>query len=144
MYKSDREKGTQETSKKARADHLVKCSLMPGKKRKPLTEMHVKASLLKRGKNGIKNFNDILRKCIRMPTKQEKCKRKEFNISKRNGYRHFTDDGRGTDITIDLVLVARAKMSDNKVNGPEDAVVSVMLEQLLAFPAFGDLCLSHS
>ena len=30
----------------------------------------------------------------------------------------------------DLVLQARAKMSQNKVNGPEDAVVSEMIQQL--------------
>ena len=31
---------------------------------------------------------------------------------------------------LDLVLQARAKMSENKVNGPEDAVVSEMIKQL--------------
>ena len=41
-------------------------------------------------------------------------------------------DGRKAEITVDLVLQARAKMSDNKVNGPaEDAVVSEMIKQLL-------------
>ena len=35
------------------------------------------------------------------------------------------------EITIDLVLQSRAKMSDNKVNGPEDTVVSEMIKQLL-------------
>ena len=39
-------------------------------------------------------------------------------------------DGRDAEITVDLVLQARAKMSDNKVNGPEDAVVSEMIKQL--------------
>ena len=34
--------------------------------------------------------------------------------------------GRNVEITVDLVLQARAKMSDNKVNGPEDEVVSEM------------------
>ena len=38
--------------------------------------------------------------------------------------RHFTDDGRGAKTTVDLVLQARAKMSENMVNGNEDAVVS--------------------
>ena len=31
---------------------------------------------------------------------------------------------------VDLVLQSRAKMSDNKVNGPEDAVVSEMIKQV--------------
>ena len=39
-------------------------------------------------------------------------------------------DGRDAEITVDLVLQARAKMSDNKVNGPDDAVVSEMIKQL--------------
>ena len=34
------------------------------------------------------------------------------------------------EITIDLVLQARAKMSENKVNGPEDTVASEMIKQL--------------
>ena len=39
--------------------------------------------------------------------------------------------GKEAEITIDLVLQARAKMSENKVNGPEDAVVSELIKQLL-------------
>ena len=39
-------------------------------------------------------------------------------------------DGRNGEITVDLVLQARAKRSDNKVYGPEEAVVSEMIEQL--------------
>ena len=39
--------------------------------------------------------------------------------------------GRGTEITRDLVLHARAKMLGNKVNGQEDAIVSEMIKQLL-------------
>ena len=39
-------------------------------------------------------------------------------------------EGRTAEITVDLVLQARAKMSDNKVNGPEDAIVSEMIKQL--------------
>ena len=49
---------------------------------------------------------------------------------KRKGDHHFTKNGRGTEITIDLVLQAGAKMSENKVNGPEDAVVSEMIKQM--------------
>ena len=42
----------------------------------------------------------------------------------------FTKNGRGAEITIDLVLQARATMSENRVNGPEDAVVSETIKQL--------------
>ena len=51
-----------------------------------------------------------------------------FNL---RGNLHFTDDGRRAEIPIDLVLQSRAEMSDNEVNGPEDAVVSEMIKQLL-------------
>ena len=49
---------------------------------------------------------------------------------KRQGDQHFRN-GRGAEITIDLVLQARAKLSENKVNGPEDAVVSEMTKLFL-------------
>ena len=49
---------------------------------------------------------------------------------KEDGDRHFvTEHGRVAEITIDLVLQARAKMSENKVNGPEDSIVSEMNKQ---------------
>ena len=53
----------------------------------------------------------------------KQCARNEIN-------KQFTVDGRNADITVDLVLQARAKMSDNRVNGPEDKVVSEMIRQL--------------
>ena len=40
-------------------------------------------------------------------------------------------EGRNAEITVDLVLQARAKMCDNKVNGPQNAVVSEMIKHLL-------------
>ena len=42
----------------------------------------------------------------------------------------FTVEGRTAETTVDLVFQARAKMSDNKVNGPENAVVSELIKQL--------------
>ena len=39
-------------------------------------------------------------------------------------------EGRNAEITSDLVLQARVKMCDNKVNGLEDAIVSEMIKQL--------------
>ena len=54
------------------------------------------------------------------------------------------EDGRRAEITVDVVLQARAKMSENKVNGPEDAVVSEMIKQLpwekIADPMVGYWC----
>ena len=40
----------------------------------------------------------------------------------------FTEDGRSAEITFHLVWQARAKLSDNTVNGPEDAIVSGIIK----------------
>ena len=39
-------------------------------------------------------------------------------------------EGRDAEIIVDLVVQARAKLSDNKVNGPEDAIGSEMIKRL--------------
>ena len=49
---------------------------------------------------------------------------------KRTGDQHFMKNGRGAEITVVLVQQARAKMSENKVNRPEDAVLCEMIKQL--------------
>ena len=49
---------------------------------------------------------------------------------KKKGNQQITEEGRNAEITIDLVLQARVKMSDNKVNGPEDAIVSEIIKRL--------------
>ena len=62
-------------------------------------------------------------------TDQEETKEVQENRIehfKKIGDQQFTVDGRIAESTVDLVL--RAKMSDNKVNGPEDAVVSEMIK----------------
>ena len=51
---------------------------------------------------------------------------------KKKGDQQFKVDGRNAEITVYLVLQARATMSDKKVDGPEDAVASEMIKQLVA------------
>ena len=63
-----------------------------------------------------------------MYTDQEETR--EVQEKKKCILQQFTDDGRKGEITVHLVLQARAKMSDNKVHGPEDAVASQMIKQL--------------
>ena len=53
-----------------------------------------------------------------------------MNISHKKGDLQFTEDRRNAEITVDLVLQAWANLSDNKVNGPENAIVSEMIKQL--------------
>ena len=100
------------------------------RKRKPLSELYV---------NG--NFTEdreelqkcLQRHCEEVYTDQDETRdvqEKRIEYFKKKGDTHFTEDGRGAEITVDLVLQARAKMSENKVNGPEDAVVSEMTKQL--------------
>ena len=51
-------------------------------------------------------------------TKTRGVQEKRIEHFKKKGDRHFTDDGRGAEITVD------------KVNGQEDAVVTEMIKQL--------------
>ena len=64
------------------------------------------------------------------PEETKEVQEKRIEYLNKKGDRRFTDDGRGAEITVDLVLQARAEMSENKVNGPEDAVVNEMIKQL--------------
>ena len=60
--------------------------------------------------------------------RQEKSKKKIEHF-KNGGDCQFPQDGEA-EITVDLVLQVRSKMSENKVNGLGDAVVSEMIKQL--------------
>ena len=61
-------------------------------------------------------------------TKEVQEKRIEFFISK--GDQQFTEVGRNAEITVYLVVLqARAKLSENKDNGPEDVIVSEMIKR---------------
>ena len=82
--------------------------------------------------NGKKNCKGIAKWCKLIKMKQEKCKTHELNIKKK-GVRHFTDDGRGAEITVVLVLQARAELREDTVNGLEDVIViikKVPMEQI--------------
>ena len=48
----------------------------------------------------------------------------------KEGNQQFTKEGRNAEITVDLVLQARAKSSKNEVNGNEDAIVSEMIKKV--------------
>ena len=70
-----------------------------------------------------------MKKCTLIRRRQERSKKK-IEYFKKQGHRQSAVDGRKAEITVDLVLQARAKMSDNQGNGPEDTVVSEMIKQL--------------
>ena len=68
---------------------------------------------------------ELQRHCEEVCTDQEETRdaeeKTELNTSKKKGSQQFTVDGRKAEVTVDLILQARARMSDNKVNGPENA-----------------------
>ena len=80
---------------------------------------------------GKKNYSDT--HCAEVYVDPEKTiEARENKIMKYNEEdRHFTEEGRVAEITIDMVLLAGAKVSQNKVNGPEDAMVSETIKQFL-------------
>ena len=85
---------------------------------------------LKTEKNGKKNFKSIVKRCTLTWRKQKEHRKAELNTSMKKGNRQVTEEGRNAEITVDLVLQTRAKLSDNKVNGPEDAIVSEMIKNM--------------
>ena len=58
------------------------------------------------------NFRGIAKKCTRNRRKQKKHRKAELNISRRKGNQQFTEDGCSAEITVDLVLQAKAKRSE--------------------------------
>ena len=56
--------------------------------------------------------------------------RKIIATRKKDGNRHFAEQGSVAEITTDLVSQAWAKMSEHKVNRPADSIVSEMIKQL--------------
>ena len=76
---------------------------------------------------------ELQRHCEEVHTDKELTKEEQENrieYFKKKGNQQFTEEGRNAEITADLVLQSRAKLSDNKVNGPEDAIVSEMIKRL--------------
>ena len=104
----------------------MKCSLEPAKKnvkRKPLRENFVKENFTEEREESQKELH---RHCEEVYTDQGET----IEYFKKKGDQQFAMEGRTVQITVDLMVQARAKMSDNKVNGPEDAIASEMINQL--------------
>ena len=106
-------------ARKARAEHHVKCCQEPGKKkakRKPLTELYVKWQYTEDREEWQK---ELQRHCEEVHADQEETKEAQESRNeylKKKGNQQFTEDGRNAEITVDLVLQARDKLSDNRVN----------------------------
>ena len=77
--------------------------------------------------NGRANYSYIVRKSVTMKERRRRCSCRELPTNK-----HFSEDGRKVEITVDIVLMAKAHIAESKVNGPEDTVVAEMIHRLLA------------
>ena len=71
-----------------------------------------------------------VKRCTLIGKKTREVQEKKIEYFKKKGDRQFTMDGRQAEVTVDLVLRAWAKMSDNKISGPKDAMVSEMVKIL--------------
>ena len=100
-------------------------------KRKPLTELYVHGYYTEDRKQWNHEPHRLCEEVYMDPEETKEVQEGTIEYFKRKGDQQFTMEERGAEITIDLVLQARAKMSDTKVNGPEDAVVSEIIKQLL-------------
>ena len=75
---------------------------------------------------------ELQRHCEEVYTDLEETREVQENrieYFKKKGDQQFTVDGLNAEITVDLVLQATAKLGD-KVNGPDDAIVSEMIKNL--------------
>ena len=102
-------------ARKARAEHLVRCSLGQGKKkarRKPLTELYVKGHVTEDRTEWQK---ELQRHCEEVYTDMEETKEEQENRIEyfwKKGNQQFTEDGRNAEIIVDLQ--ARAIVSDTR------------------------------
>ena len=109
-------------ARKAKAEHLVKGCLEPGKKkvrRKLLTELYVKGSFTEDREEWQK---ELQRHCEEVHTDLEETREVQENrieSFKKRGDQQFTLDGRNAEVTVDLVLQARAKMSGRSSSCPQ-------------------------
>ena len=110
--KSSTERVLKKQARTARDDHLVKCNLMPGNsrtKRKPLAELYVNGGFTEDSEEW---QQELLIHCEGVYTDPDETREVQENgieYFKRKGDRHFTDDGRGAEITIDLGAASQSK-----------------------------------
>ena len=119
-------------ARKARAEHVTRCCLALGKKkapRKPLTELYVDGQCTE---DREKWQNELQRHCEEVYTDQEGPKEEQQkNRICEEERRPAVHSGRAQCSGSQLTSCCKqGKLSDDKVNGPDDAVVSEMTKQL--------------
>ena len=96
----------------------------------PLSELYVNGDFTEDREECKESCRGTVKRCTLIGKRREKYKKKKIEYFKKKGDREFTMVGRQAEVTVDLVLRASAKMSDNKISGPKDAMVSEMVKIL--------------
>ena len=113
--------------KKARAEHQVRCSLMPREKKtsKPLKKFFIDGEFSENREDWKK---ELQKHCEAVCVDSEDTDEKQRERIQR--YEKLGKEQRIAEISVDLVLHARARFCDDQVDGPRDKVVSEMLKRL--------------
>ena len=99
-------------TRKARTDHLVKCSAMQGKKRmeiKPMKELHVNCKFSEDREQWNHEPQRHCEQVFQDPEETKEVQEGRIEYFKRKGEQQITMCGRGAEITIDMVLEAVQK-----------------------------------
>ena len=137
MQKSDGERQVlKKQARTARANHLVRSSMEPGERktrRKPVLELFVDGAYTENTEDWQKEPQKHCESVYVDPEETKEVQQKRIKLFKMRRDRHFSEDGRAVEISVDLVLQARAKLRSNKVSGFADAVVSEMIRKFTWF-----------
>ena len=120
-------------ARKARAAHLVKSSLAPGWRRvlrKPLKELYIDGEFSENREDWRKELERHCGEVCVVGGDDRGAEAEDRMVHQKKKVEHITEQGRVAEISVGLELQAKALLSDNKVGGPEDSVVSVMIKQL--------------
>ena len=119
-------------AKKAWAENLVKCSLVPrtkGTRRKHLKEPFIDGNFSEKGQDC---KEELQRHCMDVYVDLDETNEKQKERIQRCehlGNEHFSR-GRIAEISVDVVLQARARLCDNIVGGLKDKIVSEIVKRL--------------
>ena len=100
----------------ARCTKVIKRRVLKTKQARTSRAQHLVRSYMSTGtedgEDGKQNFSGIVKRYTRIRKRQKKYWKKEQYFFKEKGDQKFTVDGRNAEITVDLVLQAKAKLSD--------------------------------
>ena len=125
VHSKHQEESTQLTSQESQSRATIE--MLPGTRKKE--ELYVKEPFTE---DRDEWQTELQRHCEEVYIDQEETKEAQesrIEYFKTKGNHLFTVGWRSTEITV-VDLVLQAKLSGNKINGPEDAIVSEMIKRL--------------